>query len=113
MRLIDADALKKQLEPYRYAICGFEGIFALIDNAPTIDDMEKPFITESRDKAIKDNLPLYFVYYEETGVFDIYITETKELFERRHCSKHISNYEFKMIVSHYLDDYLDWKGGTK
>ena len=37
MRLIDADALKDQIEPYRYAIYGFEGILALIDNAPTID----------------------------------------------------------------------------
>lgn len=37
MRLIDADALKGQLEPYRYTICGFEGILALIDNAPTIE----------------------------------------------------------------------------
>jgi hypothetical protein len=36
MRLGDLDALKEQLEPYRYAICGFEGILALIDNAPTV-----------------------------------------------------------------------------
>ena len=35
MRLIDADALKKTLEPYR-SICGFEGVLALIDNAPEL-----------------------------------------------------------------------------
>lgn len=113
MRLIDANALKyKNLAEVNgrltYVLTAEE-----IDNAPTVEETEKPFIVECRDKAIKENLPLYFVYYEETGVFDVYITETKELFERRHCSKHISNYEFKMIVSHYLDDYSDWKGGAK
>ena len=72
--------------------------------------IEKPFITECRDTAIKKNLPLYFVYYEKTGVFEVYVTETKELFEKRHCSKHLSNYEFNEIVTQYLDDYSDWKG---
>ena len=38
MRLIDADALKKALEPYRFSICGFEGVLALIDNAPTVEE---------------------------------------------------------------------------
>lgn len=37
MRCIDADELKKAIEPYRYAICGFEGVLFLIDNAPTVD----------------------------------------------------------------------------
>jgi len=37
MRLIDADKLKEAIEPYRYAICGFEGVLALIDNAPTVE----------------------------------------------------------------------------
>jgi hypothetical protein len=37
MRLIDADELKKQLEHYRYAICGFEGVLGLIDNAPKFE----------------------------------------------------------------------------
>ena len=73
-------------------------------------DEEKPLITECRDAAIKENLPLYFVYYEETGIFEVYITKTKELFEKRHCSKHLSNYEFNEIVTNYLDWYSDWKG---
>lgn len=41
MRLIDADALKEQLEPFRYSICGFEGVLALIDNAPTVETEQK------------------------------------------------------------------------
>lgn len=41
MRLIDADELKEQLEPFRYSICGFEGVLALIDNAPTVDGYTK------------------------------------------------------------------------
>ena len=113
MRLIDADALKEDIDNLRlFKKWIREEIKQHIDNAPTVEETEKPFIVECRDKAIKENLPLYFVYYEETGVFDVYITETKELFERRHCSKHISNYDFKMIVNHYLDDYSDWKGGA-
>ena len=74
---------------------------------------EKPFITMCRDTAIKENLPLYFIYYEETGVFEVYITETKELFEKRHCAKHLPNYEFQEIVTNYLDSYSDWKGGNE
>lgn len=38
---ISREALKKAIEPYRYAICGFEGILALIDNAPTVEP-ERP-----------------------------------------------------------------------
>ena len=112
MRLIDADKLKEDLF-IKFGNQLPNGLFDEVDNAPTVEETEKPFIVECRDKAIKENLPLYFVYYEETGVFDVYITETKELFERRHCSKHISNYDFKMIVNHYLDDYSDWKGGAE
>lgn len=80
-----------------------------INNAPTVEEAEKPFITECRETAIKENLPLYFIYYEETGVLEVYVTKTKELFEKRHCSKHLSNYEFNEIVTDYLDWYLDWK----
>lgn len=81
----------------------------IIDNAPTVEETEKPFITECRDAAIEKNLPLYFVYYEETGVFEVYITATKELFEKRHCSKRLSNAEFGDIATRYLDEYSDWR----
>ena len=68
---------------------------------------EDSFITECRNIAIKENLPLYFVYYEETGVFEVYVTKTEELFEKRHCSKHLSDYEFKDLARQYLDDYSE------
>lgn len=48
MRLIDADALKTVIKPYKYTICGlesitlFEGILALIDSAPTVDLADRP-----------------------------------------------------------------------
>ena len=35
--LISREALKKVIEPYRYAICGFEGVLALINNAPAVE----------------------------------------------------------------------------
>lgn len=89
-----------------------DSVFNIIDDTPTVEEIEKPFITECRTTAIEKNLPLYFVYYEETGIFEVYITETKELFEKRHCSKHLSNYEFNEIVTHYLDDYSDMRGKT-
>ena len=76
-----------------------------IKNAPTVEEMEEPFITECRDYAIENNLPLYFIYYEETGIFEVYTTATNELFEKWHCSKHLSDYEFKEIVTHYLKNY--------
>lgn len=85
----------------------------IIDNAPVAEEMEKPFITECRDTAIKENLPLYFVYYEEIGVLEVYVTETKELFEKRRCSKHLPDYKFKEAVIKYLDWYSDWKGGAE
>ena len=70
---------------------------------------EKQFITECRDTAIEKKLPLYFVYYEEKGIFEVYVTETGKLFEKRHCSKHLEDYEFLNLVHQYLDDYSDWK----
>ena len=76
-----------------------------IKNAQTVEEKEKPFITECRDAALKMNLPMYFIYYEETGIFEVYTTETNELFEKWHCSKHLSNYEFHEIVTRYLDSY--------
>jgi len=79
-----------------------------IENAPAVEEMEPPFITECRNSAIERNLPLYFVYYEETGVFEAYVTKTKELFEKRHCVKHLQNYEFHNLAMQYLDDYSDW-----
>ena len=84
---------------------------ATIDNALTVEEVEKPFITECRNTAIEKNLPLYFVYYEETGVFEVYVTKTKELFEKRHCIKHLSDYEFEKLAMQYLDDYSHWKVG--
>lgn len=85
----------------------------IIANGVPYEYEEEPFITECRDTAIKKNLPLYFVYYEEKGIFEVYETETKELFEKRHCAKHLSNYEFKNIIAFYLDNYSDWKGGVE
>lgn len=87
----------------------FRDIIKAIDGMPIVEEAEKPFITECRNTAIKENLPLYFVYYEETGVFEVYVTETKELFEKRHCSKHLPNYKFNEIVTTYLDGYLEWR----
>jgi hypothetical protein len=84
-----------------------------IINALAAEEMEEPFITECRNTAIKENLPLYFVYYEETGVFEVYVTETKELFEKRHCVKHLLDYEFRDLARQYLNDYSDWKGGAE
>lgn len=81
-----------------------------IENAPSDEEMETSVITECRNTAIKENLPLYFVYYEETGVFEVYVTKTTELFEKRHCVKHLSNYEFRNLAMQYLDDYSDWIG---
>lgn len=120
MRLIDADELKKSLN-FIYDCAYIESrskegvasdIIDAIDNAPTVEEIEKPFITECRNAAIENGLPLYFVYYEETGIVEIYITETKELFEKRHCPKHLPNYKFKEIAIDYLDWYFDWKGSA-
>lgn len=47
--LISREALKKAIEPYRYAICGFEGILALIDNAPSVTPRD------NEDKEVADN----------------------------------------------------------
>lgn len=84
-----------------------------IDNAPAAEEIEKPFITECRNASIDQNLPLYFIYYEETGILEVYVTETKELFEKRRCSKHLPNYKFREAVMSYLDWYSDWKGGAE
>lgn len=72
-------------------------------------ETEDSFITECRNAAIKYNLPLYFIYHKETGVFEVYETKTKELFEKRHCLKRLKDYEFDNLVFQYLDDYSDWK----
>lgn len=88
-------------------------ILLIIKFMNLFEEKEEPFITESRNAAIEQNLPLYFVYYEEKGIFEVYETETKELFEKRHCAKHIPNYEFKNIVALYLDNYSDWKGSAE
>ena len=88
-------------------------IIEIIDNAPAAEEVEKPFITECRNASIEQNLPLYFVYYGETGILDVYVTETKELFEKRHCSKHLPDYKFRDMVINYLDWYSDWKGGAE
>ena len=41
MRLIDADALKKAIAQYGKAIYGFEGVLAIIDDAPTVEITEE------------------------------------------------------------------------
>lgn len=116
MRLGDLDDLKgafiQRCDKSWDGYLDFDQIKEVIDNAPTVEEIEKPFITECRNTAIKENLPLYFVYYEETGVFEVYISETKELFEKRHCAKHLPNYKFKEIAINYLDWYFDWKSSA-
>ena len=111
--LISRSTLKKAIAEATYNFeqipIHVDKVQEIIDNAPTVEEVEEPFITECRNTAIKENLPLYFIYYEETGIFEVYITETKELFEKRRCSKHLSSYEFKAIVTDYLDDYSNWK----
>ena len=84
-------------------------INALKSQCTTDEETKESFINECKDTAIKENLPLYFIYYAETGVFEVYATETGELFEKRHCSTHLSNDEFRDIVTDYLDWYSDWK----
>lgn len=112
--LISRSALKEKLQGLAY-----NGTYAAfyvdstIDNAPAVEEIEKPFITECRNTALEKNLPLYFVYYEETGIFEVYKTDTKELFEKRHCAKHLSAYEFQEIATNYLADYSDWSGGAE
>lgn len=69
------------------------------------EEIEKSYINACRNASLNENSPLYFIYYEETGVFEVYITETRELFEKRHCSKHMSDDEFHKIVTLYLDSY--------
>lgn len=81
-----------------------------IIDGEVVEEIEKPFITECREDAIKDNLPLYFVYYEEIGVFEVYVTETRELFEKKRCYKHLPNYAFNNMVNNYLEWYSDWRG---
>lgn len=73
-----------------------------------VKEDEDPLVTKCRNLAIEKGLPLYFIYHEKTGIFEVYITETKELFERRHCYKPISNYEFNQIATEYLDDYSEY-----
>ena len=119
-RLIDADALKNDLITFFPDKCLegittktlFKQILTDIDNAPTVEENEKPFVTECRNTAIEKGLPLYFLYYEETGAFEVYKTDTKELFEKRHCVKHMKDYEFQQLASRYLDDYSNWIGGA-
>ena len=83
-----------------------------LQNEQNIEDeeAEKHFITACRDMAVEEGLPLYFIYYNETSVLEVYVTETEELFEKRHCLKHLPKYEFKSIANKYLDGYLEWKG---
>jgi hypothetical protein len=78
------------------------------DESEVVEEIEKPFITKCRENAIKDNLPLYFVYYEETGVFEVYVTETRELFEKKRCYKHLPDYAFSDMVNNYLEWYKEY-----
>lgn len=113
--LIRRSAVKEKLQGHAH-----NGTYAayyvdsIIDNAPAAEDIEEPYITECRNAAIEQNIPLYFVYYEETGILEIYKTDTKELFERRRLAKPFAKpypvHEFKEIVTRYLDAYSDWIG---
>lgn len=114
--LISREALKNAFTSetrniYEFVCLSY--VLEKIDNAPSVEETEEPFITECRDTAIEENLPLYFVYYEEAGILEVYVTETKELFEKRRCSKHLLDYKFKEAVIKYLDWYSDWKRGTE
>ena len=81
----------------------------IIANGKPYEETQDSFIvTECRKASIKKGLPLYFIYYEETGIFEAYITKTKELFEKRHCSKNLSKYEFENLARQYLDDYSEY-----
>lgn len=53
MRLIDADKLKDMLEPYRFAIVGFEGILALIDNVPDVEAVPDEHIKDAFETGYK------------------------------------------------------------
>ncbi len=109
--LISREALKKafKIEELYWG----KRIIDIIDNALTVEEIEKPFITECRNASMEKGLPLYFVYYEETGVLEIYKTDTKELFEKLHCVKHMSAYEFQQLAFRYLDEYSDWRGDAE
>ena len=72
MRLIDADVLKEQLEPFRYSICGFEGVLALIDNAPTIELRKGEWI--KTPELFRDRICSHCkkqILYEQIGDFCI------------------------------------------
>lgn len=75
MRLIDADALKKIIEPYKYAICGFEGILFLIDNAPTVPERD---YSQGWHDAITKALNEAYTITTEDGSFKVVQTETLE-----------------------------------
>lgn len=111
--LISREALKEAFEEkQKTTFCGVYQFLELIDNAPTVEENEKPFVTECRNTAIEKGLPLYFLYYEETGAFEVYKTDTKELFEKRRCVKHMEDYEFQQLANRYLDDYSNWINGA-
>lgn len=71
------------------------------------ENKEKPFMVQCRNEAIQKNLPLYFIYYEKTGVFEVYVTKTKELYEKRHTRKFLTDYEFRKLVDSYLSSYAE------
>lgn len=101
--------VKKRISKITYSPESFEALNIAIKALEANTNIEEPFITECRELAVNKNLPLYFVYYEETGIFEVYITNTKEMFEKRRCSKHLSKREFEDAVNAYLDWYLKWK----
>ncbi len=113
MRPIDADDLKEHIVQLMLVYSGTElenAILNAIDNAETVEEKEESFITECRDKAIEDNLPLYFIYYEETGVLEVYVTKTKELFEKVRWVQPLSYYELERVADIYLNAYSKYEG---
>lgn len=114
LALID-DIRQKQMAADKAFLQGYEKGYekGKNENASTVEEIEKPFITECRNASIEKGLPLYFVYYEETGVLEVYKTDTKELFEKRHCVKQMPAYEFQQLAIRYLDEYSNWGGEEK
>ena len=102
---IDENLYKEVQNEVKGEICVSSLWRAIADGTPV--ECEKPFITKCRDTAIEKGLPLYFVYYEETGVIDIYITATDQLFEKRHTSKHLLDYEFRQLAESYINAYYE------
>lgn len=103
--LIDIDEyVLKHIKAHDILLSEINGVCeSIADGIPVAD--EDPIVTECRNTAAEKDLPLYFIYHEETGIIEIYITATGQLFEQRHTSKHLSAYEFKQLAENYINAY--------